>query len=160
MELDVFNDKAEAIRYIRENVPDCRTALAAEIYLAQHLPKESYYQEKIIKYIQKEYGEDAVVWKEAAGPYSQQGIPDVTVVLNGRYYGFEVKRPYIGILSKIQEQTIKRIRRAGGIAEVVSFPKDVAAVIDRSNRGGFDYDRATRSENEEHFLQPDSGKQT
>lgn len=129
--LDQFETKAEAIQYIKENVYGCATTKFAEQYLTQHLPKESYYQEKIIKFIQTTYP-DAVVWKEAAGPYSRQGIPDVTAIINGRYFGFEVKRPFVGVLSKIQEQMIKKIRKAGGVAEVVTYPKDVAKVIEEA----------------------------
>lgn len=58
-----------------------------------------------------------------------QGIPDVTAVINGRYYGFEVKRPFVGVLSKIQEQTIKRIRAAGGRAYVVTYPAEVTELL-------------------------------
>lgn len=129
--LDQFETKAEAIQYIKDNVYGCATTKFAEQYLTQHLPKESYYQEKIIKFIQATYP-DAVVWKEAAGPYSRQGIPDVTAIINGRYFGFEVKRPFVGVLSKIQEQMIKKIRKAGGVAEVVTYPKDVAKVIEEA----------------------------
>ena len=67
--------------------------------------------------------------REAAGPYSRQGIPDITCIINGRYYGFEVKRPFIGVLSKMQEQTIKQIRRAGGRAWVVTSEKEVAEIL-------------------------------
>ena len=59
----------------------------------------------------------------------RQGIPDITCIINGRYYGFEVKRPFIGVLSKMQEQTIKQIRKAGGRAEVVTSEKEVAEIL-------------------------------
>ena len=129
MKLDQFQSKEEAIAYIRENIDGCNTAVWAEKYLIQHLPKESYYQDKIIKFLKEAYPE-GFVWKEAAGPYSRQGIPDVSFIKDGRYYGFEVKRPYIGVLSKIQEQTINRIRAAGGIAEVVTFPEEVRKIVE------------------------------
>ena len=131
MRLDQFQTKDEAIAYIKENVYGCADVKHAEKYLRDHLPKESYYQDKILKFIQKAYP-TAFAWKEAAGPYSRQGIPDVSAVIDGRYYGFEVKRPFIGVLSKIQEQTIKRIRAAGGIAEVVCFPEDVRKIVEGS----------------------------
>lgn len=128
--LDQFQTKEEAIAYIQENVYGCATVKEAEKYLRAKLPKESYYQDKIIKFLKDVYP-TAFAWKEAAGPYSRQGIPDVSFVKDGQYYGFEVKRPFIGVLSKIQEQTIKRIRAAGGIAEVVCFPEDVRKIIER-----------------------------
>lgn len=127
--LDSFRTKEEAIAYIQKNVPDCVKVAQAEKYLRDKLPKESYYQDKIISFLKNTYPQ-GVVWKEAAGAYSKQGIPDVTFILDGRYYGFEVKRPFLGVLSRIQEQTIKKIRAAGGIAEVVTFPEEVMKIIE------------------------------
>lgn len=121
-----FKTEEEALAYIMAekgiNATDARK------YLQRNLPKESYYQDKIIKHIRKLFPL-SVVWKEAAGAYSRQGIPDVTAVINGRYYGFEVKRPFVGVLSKIQEQTIKRIRAAGGRAYVVTYPAEVTELL-------------------------------
>lgn len=133
-QLDKFQSKAEAIAYIQENVYGCASKKHAEKYLLERLPKESYYQDKIIKFIRKTYPA-AFVWKAAAGAYSRQGIPDVCAVIEGRYFGFEVKRPYIGVLSKIQEQTIKQIREAGGVAGVVCFPTEVEKIITENLRG-------------------------
>lgn len=127
MRLDQFQTKAEAIAWLRKG--NDFSAKEAENYLRKHLPKESYYQDKIIKFIQKTYP-TAFVWKAAAGAYSRQGIPDVCAVIGGRYYGFEVKRPYIGVLSKIQEQTIDRIRAAGGVAAVVTFQEEVQRIVE------------------------------
>ena len=90
--------------------------------------KESYYQARIIKWLKEQYP-DAFIWKAAAGPYSRGGIPDVCMVLDGQFYGFEVKRPEVGRLSKIQEQTIKAINAAGGIVGVVSYPEDVERIL-------------------------------
>lgn len=129
--LDSFKTKAEAIAYIQENVYGCAQRNCAEKYLTQRLPKESYYQDKIIKFLKKTYP-NGECWKEAAGAYSQQGIPDVTFILGGRYFGFEVKRPFFGTVSKIQQQRIERIRAAGGIAEVVCFPEEVQRIVERS----------------------------
>ena len=86
--------------------------------------KESFYQAKIIRWLKGQYP-DAFVWKAQAGPYCRQGIPDICAIINGHFFGFEVKRPEVGRLSKIQEQTIKEINAAGGIAAVVSYPEQV-----------------------------------
>lgn len=91
--------------------------------------KESFYQSRIIRWLKETYPL-AFVWKAAAGPYSRGGIPDICVVLDGQFYGFEVKRPEIGRLSKIQEQTIKEIRAAGGKVAVVSSPTQVQRFIE------------------------------
>lgn len=104
------------------------TREAADKFIREKMPKESYFQKKILDWI-KDNAPNAIAWKEAAGPYSRQGIPDITCIINGRYYGFEVKRPFIGVLSKIQEQTIKQIRRAGGRAWVVTSEKEVAEIL-------------------------------
>ena len=90
--------------------------------------KESFYQAKIIRWLKGQYP-DAFVWKAQAGPYCRQGIPDISAIINGHFFGFEVKRPEVGRLSKIQEQTIKEINAAGGIAAVVSFPEQVEKII-------------------------------
>lgn len=90
--------------------------------------KESFYQAKIIRWLKGQYP-DAFIWKAQAGPYCRQGIPDICAIINGHFFGFEVKRPEVGRLSKIQEQTIKEINAAGGIAAVVSFPEQVEKII-------------------------------
>ena len=123
--LDHFQTKAEALAFIRENVTGCADA---ERYLREHIPKESYYQKKIMDYVKRNYPA-AFVWKETAGAYSRQGIPDVSAIIDGRYFGFEVKKPYFGKLSPIQAQTIEKIRSAGGVAGVCVFPEDAERLI-------------------------------
>ena len=91
--------------------------------------KESFYQGKIIKWLKEVYP-DAFIWKAQAGPYCRQGIPDICAIIDGRFFGFEVKRPGIGKLTKLQEQTIKQINAAGGFAAVVSTPADAKQTID------------------------------
>lgn len=124
-----FSTEEEAIKYLKAAKDiTCATTGQAKKYIREHLPKESYYQDKIIKHI-KELIPSAFVWKAAAGAYSRQGIPDVCAVINGRYYGFEVKRPLIGVLSKIQDQTIKQIKAAGGQAYVVTYTDEVTRIL-------------------------------
>lgn len=125
--LDDFATKQEAVDYIIWEKKLSRQQ--AEKYLTQHLPKESYYQTKIIKYLKSEYPL-SFVWKAAAGPYSQQGIPDVCAVIGGIFYGFEVKRPFIGRATQIQMDTIRRIRKAGGRAGIVTGIEDVKRIIE------------------------------
>lgn len=129
--LDKFPSREEAVSYLLDQAI-IKTKAEADKYFREHLPKESYYQKKIMDAVQKAYPE-AFIWKEAAGAYSRQGIPDVSAIIEGKYYGFEVKRPYIGVLSKIQEQTIKQIRKAGGCAGVVVFPEDALRMIEGGN---------------------------
>lgn len=126
--MDRFKSMGEAEdQLIRDGI--CQSRTEANRYILTKLPKESYYQNKIIKGIREAYP-NAFVWKATAGAYSRQGIPDVCAVIDGRYYGFEVKRPYIGVLSQIQEATIKKIQSAGGVAGVVCFPEDAIRLIE------------------------------
>ena len=92
--------------------------------------KESYYQTRIIRWLKDQYP-GAFIWKAAAGPYSQGGIPDICAIIDGHFFGFEVKRPEAGRLSKLQEQAIRKINAAGGTAAVVSYPAQAQEVIDR-----------------------------
>ena len=121
-----FSTEAEAVEHIKAEKHI--SAAEARQYIRRNLQRESYYQDKIMKHI-KALVPSAFVWKEAQGAYSRQGIPDVSAVINGRYYGFEVKRPLIGVLSKIQEQTIKRIWQAGGRAYVVTYASEVTEIL-------------------------------
>lgn len=124
--LDDFRTKAEAIDFLVSDRHVTRSQ--AEKILHDELPKESHYQSKIIRYLKEKYPE-AVVWKAAAGPYSVSGIPDVCMILQGRYYGFEVKRPFVGAPSRIQLYMIDRIRKAGGVAGIVTSIADVEELI-------------------------------
>lgn len=107
-----LNSKAETIRWIRKNTP-----------------LEKYYQTKIIDYLKKQYPH-AVVWKEGQGIYSSlKGLPDVHMLLNGKTYMFEVKRPFVGVLSQIQINTIKKLKRAGAYVFVVSYVSEVITAL-------------------------------
>ena len=67
-------------------------------------------------------------WKEHGGMYGTAGVPDVICCLDGRFFAFEVKTPE-GRLTKLQENTIQRIKDAGGHAFVVRSVDDVKAVL-------------------------------
>ncbi|MGN1126492.1 MAG: hypothetical protein ACI4RI_03535 [Ruminococcus sp.] len=111
-----LSSKAKAIQWVR-----------------MHVPKEPYFQKKIIKYLRKTYP-TAVVWKQNNGEYSSMnGIPDVGMVKQGQYYGFEVKRPFIGELTSIQKKTMKELQKAGAIVNEVIYVSDVKAVMKHQN---------------------------
>ena len=134
-------NKAELLRQSRrldrrEMTIWLRNALGAPITAAQFnkimhdlLPLEQAYQTEVIEYIKTIPG--AFVWKATAGPYSRQGIPDICAVIDGHFFGFEIKRPYIGIATRIQQQTLQEIRKAGGTAAVISFREQAKEVIDK-----------------------------
>ena len=133
MRIDQFESKEAAIAHIQETVYGCKQVSEAEKYLRRNLPKESYYQSAIINYLKERYP-DAFVWKATAGPYSRGGVPDVIAVIDGKFFGFEVKRPYIGKPSKLQLDAIKKIKAAGGYAGIVCFPEDAEQIIERSRK--------------------------
>ena len=132
-----FKTYDELLGYIKNRYEKIRNNYEAEVFIRERMPKESYYQRKIMEWIGKNIP-DAVIWKEAAGPYSRQGIPDITCIVNGRYYGFEVKRPFIGKLSKIQKETIDLLNKAGAKAYVVTSEKEVAEILKDEIKGVFD----------------------
>jgi len=74
--------------------------------------------------------EGCFFWKEHGGQFGQAGIPDIIVCLGGRFVALEVKTEK-GKPTALQEVTLRRIRKAGGTAEVVRSVKDVRAVIQK-----------------------------
>lgn len=136
IKFEEFRTKEELINYLKTAKDiSCRTTKQAEKYIADHLPKESYYQKKVMEAI-KAAIPSAFVWKAAAGPYGRGGIPDVCAVINGRFYGFEVKRPFIGVPTSLQQKTIKQIQAAGGQAFIVCWPDEVTRILRREAEGG------------------------
>lgn len=104
-----------------------KEALAA---LRKEIKKESYYQEKIKKVLKTKYPEAFIV-KISQSLYSQAGIPDILMIHNGHYFGFEVKRPVVGVPSKLQEETIRKITAAGGTALFVRWPEEAIQAVEQ-----------------------------
>lgn len=98
--------------------------------LRKLIKSEGYYQGKIKDQLKKKYP-GAFVRKIAQGAYSEGGTPDILMVKDGHYFGFEVKRPVVGIRSKLQEETVRLIRAAGGTAEFVTWPEEAIAEVER-----------------------------
>lgn len=73
-------------------------------------------------------------WKEHGAQFGQAGIPDIIVCLEGRFVAFEVKAEK-GRTTILQEVTLRRIRNAGGTAEVVRSVKEVKAIISQLQGG-------------------------
>lgn len=127
IDYEKFKTLEELINYVSQ-IKGCKRTIARK-WCRDNVPEESYYQGKIIDYLEERYP-DSFVRKISQGAYSQGGTPDILFVYKGRYIGFEVKRPFYGITSKLQEQTIKKIRRAGGVAEVVTYVSEVKKIMD------------------------------
>ena len=116
-----------------------RTTRAALGMLRRKIPKESYYQDKIKKALKRKYP-DAFVKKIQQGMYSEGGFPDVLCIKDGHAFAFEVKRPVVGEPSKLQLETIRKIKRAGGTASVVIWPEEAIKIIgewEEKNHGTF-----------------------
>ena len=79
-------------------------------------------------------------WKEHGGLYGTAGIPDIICCFKGRFVTFEVKQPS-GKLTKLQEITIQRIKRAKGKAFVVTSVKDVISILDDLKESPYEYKR-------------------
>ena len=83
----------------RKQITTKRKALSE---LRKLIKKEGYYQSEIKETLKKKYP-DAFVVKISQGAYSEGGIPDVLMIKDGHYFGFEVKRPVVGIRSKLKK---------------------------------------------------------
>lgn len=97
--------------------------------LRKLIKNEGYYQSKIKEALKKKYP-DAFVVKISQGAYSEAGIPDILMIKDGHYFGFEVKRPVVGIRSKLQEETVRRIHAAGGTAAFVRWPEEAIREVE------------------------------
>lgn len=62
------------------------------------------------------------------------GVPDITIIHDGKYYGIEVKKPKTqtpkGTLSSIQRVRIKQIEEAGGQVGVAYSVEDVYQLLE------------------------------
>ena len=103
----------------RKQITTKRKALSE---LRKLIKKEGYY-------LKKKYP-DAFVVKISQGAYSEGGIPDVLMIKDGHYFGFEVKRPVVGIRSKLQEETVRKIQAAGGTAAFVRWPEEAIREVE------------------------------
>ena len=97
--------------------------------LRKLIKKEGYYQSEIKEALKKKYP-DAFVVKISQGAYSEGGIPDVLMIKDGHYFGFEVKRPVVGIRSKLQEEPVRKIQAAGGTATFVRWPEEAIMEVE------------------------------
>lgn len=91
---------------------------------------ETRLQQAIQKAIRKKYP-DVFLFKHWGGPFSPAGIPDLIICLCGHFIAFEVKLPHDrSKTSKIQDETLLDIRKAGGCACVVRSVEEALAQIE------------------------------
>lgn len=107
-----------------------RTKKEALAILRKEIKKEPYYQDKIKKALKAKYPK-AYVAKISQSMYSQAGIPDILMIYEGHYFGFEVKRPVVGVPSKLQEETIRQITAAGGTVLFVRWPEEAIQAVEQ-----------------------------
>ncbi len=94
------------------------------------IPKESYYQRKILEALRDAFPTGR--WrKNAAGIGQDSGEPDLIGCLDGKFIAVEVKRPLIGALTALQERAIRDIRAAGGCAMVATYPDEVVTSVQK-----------------------------
>lgn len=103
-------------------------------FIATNLPKESAFQRDIIRAVRQWVEEKSIspsmfLWKHTAGVYQSNGLPDLMMVCDGRFFAFEVKRPYVGRQTTLQVKTIESINAAGGHAAIVSYPSEVRTLL-------------------------------
>lgn len=131
--------KEKVIEYLKSN--ENTSSLSYTEFIKSEVPLEKNFQTRIIKRLNelKKSGNidrNAVIWKNTAGSYSKSGMPDITMIADGKHYGFEVKRPLLGVPSRLQLKMIEDIEKAGGYAGIVSFEDEVWDIIVRSRRQG------------------------
>ena len=90
---------------------------------------ESDIVKKIISYLRTV--QNCFCWKEHGGMYGTAGIPDIISCIDGQFIAFEVKTA-TGKTTALQDSTIAKIRKAGGVAVVVRSVDDVKAVIEET----------------------------
>lgn len=104
------------------------TMQEAEKLARRVIPKESYYQKKILEALREEYPEGR--WrKNAASAEQQSGEPDIDGVIGGLFVAIEVKRPLLGTVSALQEKAIREIREAEGCGAVCCYPDEAVGVV-------------------------------
>ena len=96
----------------------------------RRIPNENYFQGRILKYLNSQpFGLRVKAWKNQAGMYQERGLPDVEAVVEGQYFGFEVKRPLIGKPTPLQLQVADEIRAAGGKVYFISYISEVEQIL-------------------------------
>ncbi len=111
------------------------TKKEAEKIVRRWVPEEGKYQKRIMDAIGEKYPE-ALVVKIAQGAFSQAGVPDLMAIIEGHYFGLEVKRPYFHKKSELQKKTVEMIRAAGGSADFVTYVDEALGLIEEYFKNG------------------------
>jgi hypothetical protein len=88
--------------------------------------RENTLVDKIFKYLKTL--DNCFSWKNHGNQYSRIGLPDIVAVWKGKIYCFETKvegnKPTL-----LQQATIKKLKEAGAIAEVVYSLEEVKELM-------------------------------
>lgn len=88
--------------------------------------KERAITNQILKYLKAQ--PECFAFKEHGGIYGTSGVPDIICCYKGKFMAFEVKTPK-GKMSKLQEITINKIKKAQGIAFKVTSLEEVKEIL-------------------------------
>ena len=66
-------------------------------------------------------------------PFMPSGTPDLLGCVDGLFFGFEVKVPGEEP-SQLQIESIRDIRRAGGVGEIIETPEEAIAFVRKALR--------------------------
>lgn len=130
-----FPTKRDLAAFLQSK-PETSGVTAAQ-FIRDNLPKESAFQTEIIRAVRRWAAVRSIppasfLWKHSAGVYNNNGLPDLMLICDGLFFAFEVKRPYVGKITALQEKAVGRINAAGGHAAIVSYPSEVKTILTRS----------------------------
>jgi hypothetical protein len=78
---------------------------------------------------------NVVVAKKLKAEGVKSGVPDITLIHNGKYYGIEVKKPKTitpkGVLSSNQKARIAEIEDSGAVVGVVYSVPDLIEMLEK-----------------------------
>ena len=94
---------------------------------AREIPLESTITAEIQRYLSRL--PDWWGFKAQGSGSQMRGVPDIVGCYRGLFVGFEVKRPVVGKLSKLQAHRIEQIQAAKGHAFVVYGVDDVRQAL-------------------------------
>ena len=140
--LENYIENFDERKFVRDfQISQKTTRSEAMKLLRRKIKDESYYQKKIKDALSRRYP-SAYIVKIAQGSYSTAGIPDLMMIYQGHYFGFEVKRPIFGTEQKLQKETIRRIINAGGTADFVRWPEEAIRIIEETLDHIYDEEQA------------------
>jgi hypothetical protein len=91
--------------------------------------QETILQQNIVKAIKRKWGAGAWVMKIHGGPYQKAGVPDLLVIIAGRAYWIEVKRPG-EVPTAIQKNVMQELMAAGCDVVVTTCAPEAASWLE------------------------------